>query len=233
MGEGAVTAALVNAAPATRRTNAPLALRVRPAPPLDPPFDDERPTGVSAYCPGQLELHPPRPAIVVPDTPDPAGPPGGSTSGSVGGPAGEAGRAARSFVNVCVEVLNGFRPVTHLRPFVAPSSYTRMVDQLTRRAVRLRMAATTVPGQPRPPTPNGSSAWAGGPGGRSGGGSGGRGSVGARGPRVALRRMHVCEPRAGAVEAAVVLSHGGATWAMAVRMERHERQWHCTSMQVI
>jgi hypothetical protein len=42
-----------------------------------------------------------------------------------------------------VEVLNGYRPATQLRPFADPKSFTDIADQLIRRTVRVRMS----PGQ--------------------------------------------------------------------------------------
>jgi hypothetical protein len=211
-------------------------VRLRPAPPLDPPFEDERSAESWAFCPGQLEIRP------APGADRGAGarrPAAGATAGPAAGPtataapmattaptatatefrpahaAGEARIAAHRFVDVCVEVLNGFRPVAHLRAFTTPPDYVRVADQLTRRAVRLHMA----PARPSTPWPTRQP----------------RGSrAGTQPPdRVVLRRVRVCEPRAGAVEAAVVLGHGGASWAMAVRLERQHRQWHCTLVQVI
>jgi hypothetical protein len=194
-------------------------VRLRPAPPVEPPYDDERAPEGRAVCAGQLELRPPgrpsRPAATRPPTPvalpnqvalaNPA-PPAAAVR-AVGAVPSEAGIATLRFVKACVEVLNGFRPVTHLRAHTTPPDYVRVADQLTRRAVRLHM----VPSR------------------------GHRPGVPARAPEpVVIQRLHVCEPRAGAVEAAVVLAHAGATWAMAVRLERrHRQQWHCTLMQVI
>jgi hypothetical protein len=45
-------------------------------------------------------------------------------------------------VSACVEVLNGFRPAGHLRRLTTPFDYATVMTQLTRRAVRVRMAAT-------------------------------------------------------------------------------------------
>ena len=51
----------------------------------------------------------------------------------------DAHTAATRFVTACVEVLNGYRPVGHLRALTTPYDYTSVTSQLTRRAVRLRM----------------------------------------------------------------------------------------------
>jgi hypothetical protein len=54
-------------------------------------------------------------------------------------PATAGAAAAQRFVNVCVEVLNGFRPAAHLRPFAEPLGFSAIADQLVRRTVRVRM----------------------------------------------------------------------------------------------
>ena len=181
-------------------------VRVRPAPPLEPPYDDEREPDAWPVCVGQLEIGsatlacaPPRPPVTGsrPTAPCPAAP-----------PSPESRIAAQRFVSACLEVLNGFRPVAHLRPLVAPLDLSSVTDQLTRRAVRVRMAP------PRGPVV-----------GRTGRG-------GAR-QQVALRRMRVCEPRPGIAEAAAVVAHGDASWAMAVRLERRRGHWLCTLLQVV
>ncbi|MEU1751205.1 Rv3235 family protein [Micromonospora matsumotoense] len=52
-------------------------------------------------------------------------------------------------------------------------------------------------------------------------------------PAVHLRRLRVCEPRAAAVEVAAVVTAGGRTWAMALRLEHRRGTWLCTTLQVI
>ncbi|MEU1889083.1 Rv3235 family protein [Micromonospora rifamycinica] len=52
-------------------------------------------------------------------------------------------------------------------------------------------------------------------------------------PAVHLRRLRVCEPRAAAVEVAAVVTAGGRTWAMALRLEHRRGSWLCTTLQVI
>ena len=183
------------------------AVRIRPAPPLEPPYDDEREPDSWPVCVGQLEIGaavtlacaPPRPPDegARPTAPCPAAP-----------PSPECRIAAQRFVSACIEALNGFRPVTHLRPLVAPLDFSNITDQLTRRAVRVRMAPQRGPVVSRT----------------------GRG--GAR-QQVALRRMRVCEPRPGIAEAAAVVAHGDASWAMAVRLERRRGHWLCTLLQVV
>ncbi|MEU4558833.1 Rv3235 family protein [Actinoplanes sp. NPDC023936] len=50
---------------------------------------------------------------------------------------------------------------------------------------------------------------------------------------VAVLKVHLCEPRAGAVEAAVVLVTGERTWALALRMELHQQAWVATALRLI
>ncbi|WP_422734231.1 Rv3235 family protein [Micromonospora sp. WMMD558] len=53
-------------------------------------------------------------------------------------------------------------------------------------------------------------------------------------PLVHLRRLRVCEPRGGAVEAAAVLAGpAGRVWAMAFRLEHRRGTWLCTALQVL
>ncbi|MET8837735.1 Rv3235 family protein, partial [Micromonospora sp. NPDC004540] len=53
-------------------------------------------------------------------------------------------------------------------------------------------------------------------------------------PVLQLRRLRVCEPRAGAVEAAAVLAGaGGASWAIALRLEHRRGTWLCTVLDVL
>jgi hypothetical protein len=101
-------------------------IRVRPAPPLDPPFDDEIAAEVWLRAsPEQLafDFGPPAPVprpvaqpVVLPVVP------------AVGSPEGR--RAAHRFAALCLEVLNGFRPAAHLRPMSRPSDAGRLVERL-------------------------------------------------------------------------------------------------------
>src|SRR5205814_97462 len=113
-GEAAMTVLLT-----TRIAEAEPAVRVRHAPPLEPPYDDERADGLTV-CLGQLEI---------------GGRPGGRAplraTGAAGLPPGaaapvstEARAAAHRFVGVCVEVLNGFRPIGHLRALTTGPNYS-------------------------------------------------------------------------------------------------------------
>jgi hypothetical protein len=55
----------------------------------------------------------------------------------------------------------------------------------------------------------------------------------ARRPPVAVSKVVLCEPRAGAVEAAVTLVTGDRTWAMAFRLELHQQSWAATALLII
>jgi hypothetical protein len=110
-------------------------IRVRPAPPLDPPFDDEIAAEVWLRAsPEQLafDFGPPAPVprpVVVPIAPfAPFAP-------AVGSPEGR--RAAHRFAALCLEVLNGFRPAAHLRPLSRPSDAGRVVERLIEAIGRL------------------------------------------------------------------------------------------------
>jgi hypothetical protein len=50
---------------------------------------------------------------------------------------------------------------------------------------------------------------------------------------VVVMRVHLCEPRAGAIEAAAVMVTGERTWAMALRLEQHDGAWVATILRLI
>jgi hypothetical protein len=50
---------------------------------------------------------------------------------------------------------------------------------------------------------------------------------------VGVLRLRLCEPRAGAVEATVLLVTGERTWAMALRLELHQQAWAATVLRLI
>ncbi|MEU2613346.1 Rv3235 family protein [Micromonospora sp. NPDC007271] len=193
----------------TRRPLAPRPpVRLRPAPPIDPPCVDEgspwadvdqlaldlfdsrrrdpgRPTGrpvdvrPAPAGPGRRTVSPP-PAALATATP-------------------EATRAAHRFVRMFLEIVNGYRPPGQLRPLCVPDATTRVATELGRAARRVgpvRRRSTR--------------------------------------PILQLRRLRVCEPRAGAVEAAAVLAgSGGASWAVALRLEHRRGAWLCTVLDVL
>ncbi|WBC14148.1 Rv3235 family protein [Micromonospora sp. WMMA1998] len=53
-------------------------------------------------------------------------------------------------------------------------------------------------------------------------------------PALHLLRLRVCEPRAGAVEAtAVFVGSGGVSWAVALRLEHRRGNWFCLVLDVL
>jgi hypothetical protein len=183
-------------------------ISLRPAPPCEPPFDDELEPAVWAsahqlaldWSPaGLARLAPPpmpdetavvaRPAVVA-------------------GASHDAKLAVHRFVRMCVEVLNGHRPPAQLRQLSVPVDAAKVVAQAmtgARRVADLRRAAAAPRGR-RPPR---------------------------RPPPVAVIQLRLCEPRPGAVEAAVALVMGERTWAMALRMELHHDAWSATILRLI
>jgi hypothetical protein len=190
------------------------AIRVRPAPALEPPFDDE--ASPQAWAgPGaaeQLAFDWPRPAA----GPDRAAarPPGESRPSASLGASAETVVAVRRFVRLCLEILNGYRPTGHVRALTNPAVAPDVIEQLTHAHQRIaewgvphRRPATRPPG--RAPAPS-------------------------RQERVDLRRVLVCEPRGGVAEATVVLAgSGGPAMALALRLEQVHGRWLCTVAQTV
>ena len=185
-------------------------IRVRRVPQCDPPFDDElTPEVWAATQPMLFEWPVRRPADRRPPGPPPAGtaPASPSDPPERAGGSVEARLAVRRFVNMCVEVLNGYRPATHLRRVSAPKEAAGVVAQGVAGARRVAELRRAVP----PP-----------------------GERHARKPGpVAVLGLRLCEPRAGAVEAAVLLVTGERTWAMALRLELHQHGWAATVLRLI
>jgi hypothetical protein len=208
------------------RTDPPPAIRLRPVPRCDPPFDDELPSDARVSA-GQLTFAWPRttePAHVEgrrADSIPAAAPHEGRSEETVNGEAGSAERqatlsgigtpgdarlAVRRFVSVCVEVLNGYRPAAHLRRLSLPMEAPSVVAQGVvgaRRVAELRQAARPADRRARRPGP------------------------------VGVLRVLLCEPRAGVIEAAVLLITGERTWAMAFRLELHQQKWAATALRLI
>ena len=164
---------------------APALVRVRPAPVLDPPYDDE---------PDRATGHP------YLDGPD-----GGGPAPRSGGTPGEAYRVARRYLDLSLEVLGGFRPLTHLRPLTEAARFDEVAGQLGRLG-RPGGSASVRPGT-------------------------GLGRTVADRPR--LRHLRVCEIRAGVVEAAAVLARGDQVRALTLRLEQRAGTWLCTHLEVL
>lgn len=186
----------------TRRGPRP-PIRLRPAPRLEPPFDDER-DPLSWPSPHQLAFDWSR-LTTAPEPPGPQTPPVRRTA--VTGVSTEARLAVRRFVAMCVEVLNGYRPPTHLRPLTQPREAATVVAQglAGARVVAAGRTARTAGRAPRPRRP----------------------------APAAVVRLQLCEPREGAVEAAAVLMIGDRTHAMALRLEVHDESWLATTLRLI
>jgi Family of unknown function (DUF6459) len=176
------------------------AVRLVPAPPLEPPFDDQWGPEVGQPPPDAGAQ------LVLPwRRPDPRRP----AASRVGLPAGAtvdatpaAWHAAARFLDRCLEILNGYRPAAHIRPLSTPleaQTIMELVAAAARRTTRLPRTAQ--------------------PGGRPG----------TRPDSVARRRVYVCEPRPGAAEATVVLTQATRSWAVAFRLERRGSAWLCTA----
>lgn len=217
-------------------------IRLRPAPASDPPFDDEIEPQAWATA-HQLALDWGAAQRAAPeasststthpcDTPDPYGttaaaPAGTAAAASVGtaaaasagtgaagpvvaGASAEARLAVRQFVGACVEVVNGYRPAAHLRRLSVPVHASAVVAQAiaaNHRVSEMRRAA-----------------------GRS---TRSAARHGRRPDPVAVRGLRLCEPRPGAVEAAVLLITADRTWAMAIRLERHQQSWLATTLRLV
>jgi Family of unknown function (DUF6459) len=214
-------------------------VQIRRAPRAEPPFDDERwdeergggerrddersdasRSAVSWPMAGDwaelpLDWHPdgstPTPPAQTPEAP--------------AGPRPSEVAAAR-FVRACLEILDGFRPVRHLRMLATPESFEKISAELQRprkRRLLTRLREGTVwshqpvrggspAGRPRP----------------------GTGATGAPVPgRVEVRLQRVMDVRDGIAEVVTVLARGEDVWAMAVRLERHPDGWLCTDLQVL
>jgi hypothetical protein len=240
-------ASLVAAGPSAR-PGVGGAVRLRPAPPLEPPFDDEvdrfaAPAGPVAE--GQLALEWRRESPAGRSGGRGGTGPGGAGRGDagpdragraraaaspgtpVGGPAGAAPAghapppehrvAANRFLNVGLEILNGYRPAAQLRPFCSPADAGGVVERFAARAAML--VGGRRGGGTRSPAGPGAVA-----------GRCGSGPPGKRAARVRLRSLRVCQPRFDVAEAAAVLEAGNRCWALAFRLEHRRGTWLCTAV---
>ncbi|WP_329107594.1 Rv3235 family protein [Micromonospora sp. NBC_01699] len=196
------------------------AVRLRPVPPLDPPFDDELAgpawaTGLD----GQLSLPlgvplPPRSGSRGTERgrPTPADrAPAALPPEALATASAEARQAARRFLGTCLEILNGYRPAAHVRPLSVGADATAITEQLVAATRRLAEQRARRPGlRPREAAP-------------AGGGTSG----------VRLRLLRVSEPHEGIAEAAAVLGWGERSWALAFRLERRRGSWLATVARVL
>ncbi|BCB79734.1 hypothetical protein GCM10022251_40340 [Phytohabitans flavus] len=192
------------------------AIRLRPAPALDPPFDDDAAPQLWDQLPLQLDgaarhrrhapIPVPRVRSGVPTLParvtdDSTAPPASALADA----SMEAKRAARRFLDVCLEIFNGYRPIAHIRGLTGYNA-TAIVEQMAAcldRADGLRR--THDPGR----------------------------ALSREHRFVILRHLRVCEPRAGVAEGAAALALFGRTWALAFRLERKRGRWHCAAVRLV
>ncbi|GAA2641773.1 hypothetical protein Adu01nite_39160 [Paractinoplanes durhamensis] len=178
-------------------------ISLRRVPPCEPPFDDEIEPTVWATAHQMAFDWSPPP----PPPPPPAPPPPPLRRSVVAGASQEAKLAVHRFVRLAVEVLNGHRPPAHLRHLSRPEEAAGVVAQGLAGARRVAELRSTGPPARR---------------------------AGHRRPSpVAVVRLRMCEPRPGAVEAAIALVTGERTWAMALRMELHHQAWSATTLRLI
>ena len=181
----------------TPRLTTPPAIRIRPAPPCDPPYDDER-------HPDELWTVPVQPLWeLAPPQPEPKPPAAGHRAAPAGVPAEIRTMAAR-FVNSCLEVVNGLRPISQLRKLADPLEAATILATMTRATRRLQREARR-----RRPAPGGGPA------------------------KLRLRRMRVCQPHADAIEIAAVIGTGERAWAATFRLQRRHGRWLCTAANVL
>ncbi|MEV7329014.1 Rv3235 family protein [Micromonospora sp. NPDC093244] len=184
-------------------------VRLRPAPPIDPPYADE---AEGPYWPapthGQLALDlfaasrqeqarpPQRRRTLRPVPSRPTGHPGAPLPSTT---ASEATRAAHRFVSTCLEVVNGYRSPAQVRPLLDPARSGELLIELARASGRTGVTRRR-----------------------------------AARPLARLLRLRVCEIGDAAVEAAAVLTgDGGRSWAMALRLEHRRGRWLCTALHVL
>jgi hypothetical protein len=193
------------------------AIRLRPAPALDPPFDDEATPQLWDQLPLQLDgatrhrrhapIPVPRVRSGIPSLPAEAGPGDAAAppASALADASPETSRAARRFLDVCLEILNGYRPVGHIRGLTGynTAAILEQVAACLDRADGLRR--THDPGR----------------------------SLQRDAKFVILRHLRVCEPRAGVAEGAAALALLGRTWALAFRLERKRGRWQCAAVRLV
>jgi uncharacterized protein DUF6459 len=112
-----------------------MTVRVRSAPAYDPPYDDELPTqwwGAGALQPLlELPAASPEPFSDRPALRAPA--PTGAAPATIA--------AATRFVQACLEILNGYRPLTHVRVLADPLEAPAVLAEMTRAVRRFRPAS--------------------------------------------------------------------------------------------
>jgi len=232
-------------------------VRLRRPPASEPPYD---PAFAGVSLPARRTAPPDglRPAHGSAIAPAPV--PGVAASGiappgiALAGIVPPVAASAQRYVRICLEVLNGFRPASHLRTLGGPVEFSTVVSQLSRRrngrghftqAPDAAMAATGAPANRRAVHPTATGARNAAPAAAASSpatvgvarygvpaSTARRNAPGAAQP-FRLLRMRLSEPRDGVAEIVAVLSYAGSSLAMALRLERHGDQWLCAVVQVI
>jgi Family of unknown function (DUF6459) len=225
-------------------TQAVRAFRVRRPPALEPPFDDERDAPDARTIAESAALAPLR--RVPPGLPSSAQ---ATVMGATPNPAGAtstAGHAASRCVQVCLEVLNGFRPPSHLRRLAGSVEFADVLRHLrlrqngglqkgqparTSRLLDADRSGRPIPAQssnrakPVAITPtlgrNAERAWLAHP------------NRSAEPAAFRLLRLRVTEPLPGRAEAVAVIARADTTFAIAIRLELRKSAWVCTVFQVV
>lgn len=208
-----MTAALVDTAASP--------VRLRPAPALEPPYDDERPDATPAATRGPHDVELPldwgRPTLR---------PVGGRSTQRVDravrprparprrtgwqGMADDLPLAIKQFVDMYVEVLNGRRPVRHLLPYVSNEAFRRIRASITLRGRAWWPAGRRGYGRDLSPA-----------------------KLRGRPVAITVMRLRACEPLPGVVEVAAVLGLGDQVRAVALRLEREGLRWTCTALEFV
>jgi len=182
-------------------------LRLLPAPPTDPPYDDELgPAALVVDGALALAFPPPAPSIplrLAPPALEEEAEERATPRSSLPDPAVLAHR----FAQAVVEIMAGDRPAAQLSRYATLD----VLDQLER-AVRRRSAHATVVARSRPSV-------------------GARGATAGVATRPRVTSVRVSEPADGVAEACAVVTAGPRRRALAFRLEGLDGRWQCTALQ--
>lgn len=113
-------------------------------------------------------------------------------------------------------MIDGFRPLAHLRRITAAGAFDDVCAQLRRPTARHGHIPAT---------------------GRAASGNPAAGSAAARQARptgrIRVRHVQIGQPRRDVIEAVAVLTRAGRAWALAVRLEFRDGTWLCTHLDVV
>lgn len=120
-------------------------VRLRAAPRYDPPYDDEHSGELWMVNPVQPLLSLARPPCPPATPPTARSRPGAATVPAPLPPVAAKSppaTAAVRFVNTCLEIFNGYRPVSHFRALASPLAAATVHTEMTHALRRLRRAAS-------------------------------------------------------------------------------------------